>query len=75
MPASLQQRLLNEKKGVKAGHIGDWKVISILVFCVLQVQNMLQLLMMSCWVKKTQFLCWAVNKQEQRQDLNQKVKN
>lgn len=22
-PASLQQRLLNEKKGVKAGHIGD----------------------------------------------------
>lgn len=71
---SLQQPLFPEKQGVKSSLIGDWKVISILVFCVLQVWNMLQQLMMSCRVKKTQFLWREVNKQEQRRELNKKSK-
>lgn len=59
---------------VKLSLIGNWKVISILVFWVSQWPNVLQLLMMSCWVKKTRRLCWAANKQEQSGELNRKEK-
>lgn len=71
---TVQRGELTGGGGVKPSLIGNWKVISILVFWVSQGPNVLQLLMMSRWVKKTQPLCWAVNKQEQSVELNRKEK-
>lgn len=63
--------------GWKPGLIGDWKVISILVFCVLQApKKKKKYASASNDAESTrQVLSWAVNKQELKRDAEKESRN